>query len=418
MLRVPMVQARPGMVLAVPLIHPEHPDTVLLREGFTLDELSIARLREINVAELWIEYPGLEFINKHICPEILRRRGIIAYQVRKLLDDMSSKSGATLDYSQYRSTVRDFVRTLHDRPSAAFMIESMIQGDRSLMRHCSDVCYLCLLLGMKLESYLILQRKRLPCHRAKGVVNLGVAAMLHDVGMLALERDVIEDWIAHDCDETHPQWREHVTIGHDRVRDKLAASANAAVLHHHQHFDGSGFPVREDKNGRVRALRGEEIHVYARILMVADLFDRLSHPPNATENVPHVRVLRRMQLPPYVHWMDPVVFRALLAVVPAYPPGTQVRLSTGERGVVVDWSAHDPCRPVVQLFARNHADFHRDPIRLDLSLLRDRTIVEANGHDVSGDNFFPEYEGQFDLYSEKDVSRDQLLATARRGAAA
>ena len=279
MLRVPMVQARPGMVLAVPIIHPEHPDTVLLREGFELDDLSIGRLREINLAELWIEYPGLEFINKHICPEILRRRGIIAYEVRKLLNDMSTKSGATLDYAHYRATVRDFVRTLHDRPAAAFMIESMIQGDRSLMRHCSDVCYLSLLLGMKLESYLILQRKRLPGHRAKGVVNLGIAAMLHDVGMLALDREIIDDWIANDCDESHPEWREHVVIGHDRVRQKLAASANAAVLHHHQHFDGSGFPLRRDKEGDVRGLRGEEIHVFARILMVADLFDRLSHPP-------------------------------------------------------------------------------------------------------------------------------------------
>lgn len=408
MLRVPMVQARPGMTLAVPIIHPEHPDTVLLREGFTLDDLSIARLREINLAELWIEYPGLEFINKHICPEILQRRGIIAYEVRRMLDRMSTHSGAELDYGHYRSTIRDFVRTLNDRPSAAFMIESMIQGDRSLMRHASDVCYLALLLGMKLETYLILQRKRLPGHRAKGVVNLGIAAMLHDVGMLALERDVIDDWIAHGCDESHPEWRKHVLIGHERVREQLAASANAAILHHHQHFDGTGFPLRRDKEGLVRGLRGEEIHVFARILMVADLFDRLSHPPGRTTNVPHVRVLRQMQQHPYAEWMDPVVFRALLAVAPAYAPGTQVRLSTGERGVVVEWSAQDPCRPVVQLFARSREDFDRDPIRIDLSLVRDRVIVEANGANVADDNFFPAYEGQFDLFHQTGLCTEPL----------
>lgn len=395
MLRVPMVQARPGMVLAVPIIHPQHPDTILLRKGFALEDHAIARLRKLNLAEFWIEYPGLEFIDRYICPRILQSRGVVAYEIRTILGRMSGRAETRLDYRHYRSTLRDFVRTLSERPSAALMIESMIKGDRSLGRQISDVCYLSLLLGMKLENYLVLQRRRLPDHRAKDVVNLGVAAMFYDIGMLALEPNVTNSWIASGCDESHAAWRKHVFLGHERVRRLLSASANAAILHHHQHYDGSGFPARKNRDGQPSTPKGDEIHIFARILMAADLFDRLTHPPGAVEDVPNVRALKQMQEPPYRDWIDPYVLRALLAVAPAYPPGTQVTLSTGEHAVVVEWSPADPCRPVVQLLPETRACFEENPQRYDLSILRDRTIIHANGRDVAQDNFYPDDDADF-----------------------
>jgi len=46
---------------------------------------------------------------------------------------------------------------------------------------------------------------------------------------------------------------------------------------------------------------------------------------------------------------DPQVLRTLVEVVPPYPPGTIVGLSTEQSGVVISHNLSDPCRPVVQV---------------------------------------------------------------------
>lgn len=395
MLRVPVKQAREGMTLAVPVLHPHHPETLLLRGGYVLDEATIIRLHELTIDSVWVEYPELAFIGRYISPRVMMQRGVVASVVCEVLDKMSRKACAPLDYAQYRATVRDFVNTIYDHPSAALLVEHMHAGDRPLMRHCADVCYLALLMGMKLENYLILQRHRLPGYRARDIVDLGMAALLHDVGMLALEPGVMDRWVEEGCPEDDPAWRRHVLMGYQRLRGGIGPAAAAAVLHHHQHWDGSGFPMKRAVSGGYEAQRGEEIHVFARVLMVADLFDRLTHPLTRTERVPTVRALRWMQCEPYVHWMDPVVFRALLAVVPAYAPGKMVTLSNGEVGVVVEWSASDPCSPVVQMLGERKK--YARAVRHDLRLNRKLSVVEVDGEDVSSDNFYPERPGAFDL---------------------
>ena len=55
------------------------------------------------------------------------------------------------------------------------------------------------------------------------------------------------------------------------------ASASAAVLHQHQHFDGSGFPQMSVRRGSIaERVEGMRIHVFGRILLVADLYERLT----------------------------------------------------------------------------------------------------------------------------------------------
>lgn len=394
MLRVPVNQARESMRLAAPVLHPHHPETLLLRQGFLLDTATIERLKELRIESVWVEYPELEFIGRYISPRVMRERGIVASVVGEVLETISQRASAKLDYAQYRATIRDFVNTIYDHPSAALLVEHMHTGDRPLMRHCADVCYLTLLMGMKLETYIVLQRHRLPGYRARDIVDLGMAALLHDVGMLALEPGVLDKWVEEGCPEDDAAWRRHVMLGYHRLRGGIGPAASAAILHHHQHWDGSGFPLKRAVSGGYEAQRGEEIHVFARVLMVADLFDRLCNPPGRAERVPTVRVLRWMQCEPYTSWMDPVVFRALMAVAPPYAPGKMVTLSNGDVGVVVEWSPSDPCRPVVQLLGEVQ---YARPKRHDLRLNRSLTVVEVDGEDVSTDNFYPEHPGAFDL---------------------
>jgi HD-GYP domain-containing protein (c-di-GMP phosphodiesterase class II) len=411
MLRVGLNSARPGMELALPVFHPLRHDTVLLEAGVVLNDHAVTRLRELDLRHVWIRYPGTEFIAECLSPAIMAAQAHLARHIADAFALVLRGADAYLDYGAYRRAMGGLLHRLIDNPRAAIFIQEMSERSAPALRHAGTVCYLSLLMGLKLDEYLITQRSRLSSARARDVTSLGVGAMLHDIGMLRLPPDVVGRW-EKTRDESDPAWREHVHIGHRMIHGHVEAAASAAVLHHHQKFDGSGFPRRGMLDGASEALAGQDIHVFARIIAAADLFDRLKAAGEESEEAaPTVRVLRWMKGRAYKAWIDPVVYRALLAVVPPYAPGTLVRLNTGVQGVVVSWTPSDPCRPTVQRLDDPGRDWRET--REERFVLRERPnlyVAEAQGVDVSRDNFYPTMPGEFDLGAAGRASLDSAGA--------
>jgi diguanylate cyclase (GGDEF)-like protein/putative nucleotidyltransferase with HDIG domain len=93
-----------------------------------------------------------------------------------------------------------------------------------------------------------------------------LAASLHDVGKLAIPEEILRK--PSDLNETEKLvLQRHPQIGH-RMLENLGAEPIADwVLHHHERWDGSGYPDR---------LRGEEIPFGSRIIFVADAYDAMT----------------------------------------------------------------------------------------------------------------------------------------------
>ena len=399
MLRVPIVQARPGMRLAFPVYRRNQPDTVLLRTGFELDQVSIDRLADMKIPELWIEYPGLEFIGRHISPAITHERVTLMRLLGETVERMRRESTPHVGFNAYKGAMRSLIRTLRFDRAAAMMVNSLQEAEAPIQRHSSDVCYLSLLMGLAMDSYLVSQRQRLNSARAKDVVSLGLAGMFHDIGMIQLPAPVVRRWET-TGDDRDPAWRQHVRIGYELVREELPAPASVAILHHHQGFDGSGFPDAHGELSGEAGLAGDSIHVYARILAAADLYDRLRHPPDAPP-VPTVRALSRLQQPGIVERLDPCILEGLLVVVPAYPPGTMVRLNSGDRGAVIQWHPDEPCRPTVQLMGEELMPGDGlEPARVHLKSRPDLWITHVDDECVEQDNFYTTRGRQYGLLPE------------------
>jgi HD-GYP domain-containing protein (c-di-GMP phosphodiesterase class II) len=90
--------------------------------------------------------------------------------------------------------------------------------------------------------------------------DLHLAALLHNVGLVFIEPHLRNN---KEIYERHP------IIGADLLK-KVPAWGNASiyVLHHHENFDGTGYP---------QGLQGEDIPLPARILAVAEYFDNLTN---------------------------------------------------------------------------------------------------------------------------------------------
>ena len=99
--------------------------------------------------------------------------------------------------------------------------------------------------------------------------------------------------------------KDHPQIGYNILHgSKRPILQNAAIIsqQHHEKFDGKGYP---------QGLAGEDIHIFARIVAVADVFDALTHKRCYKEAWPIEQVLQTMEESSGSHF-DPLVLNALL----------------------------------------------------------------------------------------------------------
>ncbi|MEO1717727.1 MAG: HD domain-containing phosphohydrolase [Planctomycetota bacterium] len=399
MLRIATSEAQAGMRLAIPAFHPTVPGQVLLRAGYELEPRSIKRLRDLGVRTLWVAIPELAFLTKRTSPEIIRNQAAVVGHVSKLFDSFRVAVDAELEYAAYAGAVTGLIEAFEAEPAAALMIDRIARASDQELEHASTVCYLSTLMGLKLAWYLEHQRPRVTVTRAREVVPLGIAGMLHDIGVVRMS-EARRRSVRENPDPSNDDFRAHVEIGYDAIKGRVPPTVAAAVLNHHQRYDGTGFPERKMADGRVEQVEGEQIHVHARIIAAADTFNRLSIADTGESDDPRVRVLRQMLRGDRASWFDPTVLHALLAVCPPYPPGARVTLSNNVHGVVVGWDSLNPCKPRVRALDPS------DPLNIpegptvDLAKTTGVCVAEIDGHEVGRDNFYPETSAEFCLDSQ------------------
>ena len=100
------------------------------------------------------------------------------------------------------------------------------------------------------------------------VERIQLAAPLHDIGKIGVPDNILMK-PGQLTDEEYVIMQGHAEIGHDMLRhsERPLLQAAARIAHEHQEkWDGSGYP---------RQLKGEDIHLYGRIVALADVFDAL-----------------------------------------------------------------------------------------------------------------------------------------------
>ncbi|HET9456940.1 MAG TPA: diguanylate cyclase [Candidatus Limnocylindrales bacterium] len=100
------------------------------------------------------------------------------------------------------------------------------------------------------------------------VDRIRIAALLHDVGKVAVPQEILEKPAA----LTSAEWRtvvQHPRIG-QVILEQAAARKDAvpSILHHHERYSGHGYPF---------GLRGNDIPLGARIVAIADAYDAMTH---------------------------------------------------------------------------------------------------------------------------------------------
>ncbi|KSV17975.1 diguanylate cyclase [Dehalococcoides mccartyi] len=101
------------------------------------------------------------------------------------------------------------------------------------------------------------------------VENIRAAGLLHDIGKIGVPDHILTKPSALDDEEWEPI-KTHPELGVEILKRIIdLVNCLPAILHHHEHFDGSGYPF---------GLKGENIPLEARILSIADAYDAVTSP--------------------------------------------------------------------------------------------------------------------------------------------
>ena len=118
----------------------------------------------------------------------------------------------------------------------------------------------------RVERYAELLARRHGGFDEKWIFNLRMGAILHDIGKIGVRSEVLCKPVALDVHE-YCEIQTHPEIGGRIVRTLYGFNVEPAVRHHHERFDGKGYP-----NG----LKAEMIPLESRFIFIADTFDAIT----------------------------------------------------------------------------------------------------------------------------------------------
>jgi len=226
--------------------------------------------------------------------------------------------------AQVESLTRALVDKMVDAREICIRVLAEGVGDKASM-HAMNVGIISLLMG------------RCFGFSAEEIQDLGVGAILHDIGKLELPVR-----LRHREDNFSPSelrvYQEHVETGLVQAkRMGLSAGATAVIAQHHEHADGSGFPV---------GLNSDRMTMAARIVALVNRYDNLCNPRlPARALTPHEAL--SLLFAQGRSKFDTSILGAFIKMMGVYPPGSTVQLTDDRYATVLAVNSSRPLKPSV-----------------------------------------------------------------------
>ncbi len=235
-----------------------------------------------------------------------------------------ARMGRTIDSKAVENSVVKIIDSILDNEDAAVNLLNIKNFDDYTYTHSVNVSTISLLIASKLK----LTREEF--------VELGVGAMLHDLGKVKVPLAVLNKPDRLDNDEfeimkKHPIFTYQILKGNETISD----ISKYIAAEHHEKYDGTGYPRGLKKNG---------INFFARIVSIADVYDALTTDRIYRKAMKPYDAMKIIVSGSGTHF-DPEMVRVFLKAVSIYPAGSHVLLNTGEMAVVEKVDSEHILRP-------------------------------------------------------------------------
>src|SRR6266566_1644450 len=245
---------------------------------------------------------------------------------KELLDDV--RLGRNIDGVLVRRRVSELAASVLRNPDALTCYAQLKRKDNYLSLHSLRCAILALIFGRQLG----LGREQLE--------TLGMAGLLHDIGMVKVPDEIIAKRERLSPIE-HAVMRRHVTWGVEMLERSTGIPADVieATRCHHERYDGSGY---------LEGRRGDAIGESALIMGIVDCYDAVTSERPYQGAISPYAAMRSMYLARGSLFKSELVER-FIQCLGIYPVGSVVELNTGEVGVVVALNRQARLKPRVAL---------------------------------------------------------------------
>lgn len=348
MRRVPIEDLQPGMVVARTVMG--FTGRALLTENTLLTDNYIARLGKIGIGSVYIK----DGLGDGDVPELVSEE--VLFSVSNTLNS-SLKTftvNNSINVTSFKNSVSLLLDNILNNRNVLIQMEDIRSFSDYVFTHSINVAVYSIMAGISLG------------YPENSLADLGLGALLHDIGMLALDAHILNDPQALSIVERE-QIKLHPELGFNLLRQQREISTLSAhvAYQHHERVDGKGYP---------RGLDGSQILDYAKIVAVTDTFDAvISDRPHRTgcTTTDAMIVLKKLS---GTHF-DPVFVEAFASNVALYPVGSLLKLNTGHLAVVTSVNRFNSDRPRISVICNQAGDLIKPAYEIDLAETSELSVV-------------------------------------------
>lgn len=324
--------------------------TILMPRGTVLKKEYIERLELLGVKTVLIE---------ENVPESAERK-------KELLESCQSQVKRTLERHIYKHNAElqklcdvaesMIMEVLHDAPISEKLIE-IERSNGDMYTHSMQVCTLSTILALK-------------CGLDKRTVqDILKGGLLHDLGLRYITVKYENTSIEEMPKSAQEEYRKHTLEGYAALKQENWISNNVKdiIFYHHERLDGTGYPLQ---------LSGDRLSVPVKIVNICDTFDEMLAGIGCKR-------CRMQEVTEFLRYNKGVKFdkkltETFLKMIVQYPTGCEVKISTGEKGIVIAQNKEMPERPLLEILYDKNGKLYSEPRKLDLMATLNIFIVESS----------------------------------------
>ncbi len=189
------------------------------------------------------------------------------------------------------------------------------------------------------------------------LLSIGRGAFLHDIGKAKVPYDILnKDSKLNDNEfliiQKHPSYGDEI-YEKENLHDEIEREI---VLHHHESFDGKGYPYGQ---------KGNDINRFAAMVSISDFYDALTT----------IRVYKKKIAPPEAIQMiytqsgikfDPRIVNHFIKTIGIYPIGSVVKLSNNYIAIVLAFTPENLLKPIVKTIMDSDENILIEPVIVSL----------------------------------------------------
>jgi HD-GYP domain-containing protein (c-di-GMP phosphodiesterase class II) len=350
---VPVNCIREGMTIAKQLLGKN--GELLLNVGAVVRSTYINKIKELGYNGIYVE----DDLSRDIVVEELINDKIRTKSIKTLKNAfIGLENGKQLTpetFDALNNIVDEIIEeVLANKDIVINMIDMKVFDDYTFY-HSLNVSVLSLVIGVALN----LNKKQL--------CNLALASLLHDIGKVFVPKEILNK-PGKLSEHEFSIMSTHSAKGYEYLREKsqIPVASYVGILHHHEKYNGSGYPLR---------FQGEKISLFGRIISVADVYDAL------TSDRPYRKALIPSEAIEFImggggSMFDPEIAACFVQKIAPYPVGTCVTLSDGRVALVMENYSDCCVRPKLKVL--KHDGLPVKPYLIDLkndASLRNTTVI-------------------------------------------